>query len=151
MNIVKTIEQYDENNIYFCEAIKNNIMNEGSFIRILYSTNHFAMNGIYLYIYLNDISIEKFYNKYKCTFNINSNKDLINSLKLIEENVLKKIIINNKIPQYKIYEQIKNGHIKVFCENNNIKFNNHFILKISGVWETALCYGLTYKFIKINN
>ena len=74
MNIVKTIEQYDENNIYFCEAIKNNIMNEGSFIRILYSTNHFAMNGIYLYIYLNDISIEKFYNKYKCNFNINSNK-----------------------------------------------------------------------------
>ena len=65
MNIVKTIEQYDDNNIYFCEAIKNNIMNEGSFIRILYSTNHFAMNGIYLYIYLNDISIEKFYNKYK--------------------------------------------------------------------------------------
>ena len=68
MNIVKTIEQYDENNIYFCEAIKNNIMNEGSFIRILYSTNQFAMNGIYLYIYLNDISIEKFYNKYISTY-----------------------------------------------------------------------------------
>jgi hypothetical protein len=151
MNIVKTIEQYDDSNIYFCEAIKNNIMNDGSFIRILYSTNHFVINGIYLYINLNDVSIEKFYNKYKCNFNINLNKELINNLKVIEENVLKKIIINNKIPQYKIYEQIKNGHIKVFCENNNIKINNLFILKISGIWETNTNYGLTYKFIKINN
>jgi hypothetical protein len=151
MNIVKTIEQYDDNNIYFCEAIKNNIMNEGSFIRILYSTNLFVMNGIYLYINLNDISIEKFYNKYKCNFNINLNTELINNLKVIEENVLKKIIINNKIPQFKIYEQIKNGHIKVFCENNNIKISNQFILKISGIWETVTNYGLTYKFIKINN
>ena len=151
MNIVKTIEQYDDNNIYFCEAIKNNIMNDGSFIRILYSTHHFVINGIYLYINLNDVSIEKFYNKYKCNFNINLNKDLINNLKVIEENVLKKIIINNKIPQYKIYEQIKNGHIKVFCENNNIKITNLFILKISGIWETNTNYGLTYKFIKINS
>jgi hypothetical protein len=151
MNIVKTIEQYDDNNIYFCEAIKNNIMNDGSFIRILYSTHHFVINGIYLYINLNDVIIEKFYNKYKCNFNIALNKELINNLKVIEENVLKKIIINNKIPQYKIYEQIKNGHIKVFCENNNIKINNLFILKISGIWETNTNYGLTYKFIKINN
>ena len=62
MNIVKNIDQYDENNIYFCEAIKNNIMNEGSFIRILYSTYQFVINGIYLYVSLNDITIEKFYN-----------------------------------------------------------------------------------------
>lgn len=151
MNIVKTIDQYDENNIYFCEAIKNNIMNEGSFIRILYSTYQFVINGIYLYISLNDITIEKFYNKYKYNFNINLNKELINKLKIIEENVLKKIIINNKIPQYKIYEQIKNGNIKVFCENNNTKINNQFILKISGIWETSVNYGLTYKFIKINS
>ena len=88
MNIVKTIEQYDDNNIYFCEAIKNNIMNDGSFIRILYSTHHFVINGIYLYINLNDVSIE---------------------------------------------------------------INNLFILKISGIWETNTNYGLTYKFIKINN
>ena len=149
MNIVKTIEQYDENNIYFCEPIKNNIMNEGSFIRILYSTNKFVMNGIYIYVNLNDISIEKFYNKYKCNFNVSFNKDLINKLKIIEENILKKLTISNKTPQYKIYDQLKIGYIKVFCENN-FKFNSQFILKISGIWETSLNYGLTYKFIKIN-
>jgi hypothetical protein len=68
MNIVKTIEQYDEKNIYFCEPIKNNVMNDGLFIRILYSTPMFVINGINLFIALNDITIEKYYNKYKCCF-----------------------------------------------------------------------------------
>ena len=50
MNIVKNIEQYDENNVYFFDPIKNNIMNDGTFIRILYSTENFMLNGIYLHI-----------------------------------------------------------------------------------------------------
>ena len=64
--------------------------------------------------------------------------------------MLKKIEINNKIPQFKIYEQFINGNIKFFSDNN-IKNNNYFILKISGIWETQINYGLTYKFTKINS
>lgn len=149
MNIVKDIDQYNENNIYFCEPIKNNIMNEGTFIRILYSTNNVVLNGIYLLISLNDIVCDKYYNKYKCIFNTNVHKNMIDSLKIIEENILKKIEIKNKIPQLKIYEQLKNGNIKLFNEVN--KLSCSFILKISGIWETHNNYGLTYKFIKINN
>ena len=70
MNIIKKIDQYNENYIYFCEPIKNNIMNESSFIRIIYSTPQFVLNGIYLLLILNDIICEKYYNKYKCSFNI---------------------------------------------------------------------------------
>ena len=51
MNLVKNIEQYEENNIFFCEPIKNNIMNDGRFIRILYSNNILVLNGIYIYIF----------------------------------------------------------------------------------------------------
>ena len=72
MNIVKNINQYNENNIYFCEPIKNNIMNEGNFIRILYSTYNVVLNGIYLLISLDDINCDKYYNKYKCNFNTNT-------------------------------------------------------------------------------
>ena len=54
MNIVKNINQYNENNIFFCEPIKNNIMNDGNFIRILYSTHNILLNGIYLLISLNN-------------------------------------------------------------------------------------------------
>jgi hypothetical protein len=148
MNIVKNINQYDEDNIYFCEPIKNNIMNEGKFIRILYSTHNVVLNGIYLLITLNDITCDKYYNKYRCNFNVNNNKDIIDNLKIIEENILKKIEIK-KMPQLKIYEQLKNGNIKLFNDVN--KSVGSFILKISGIWETQFNYGLTYKFIKLNN
>lgn len=151
MNIVKRIEQYQEENVFFCEPIKNNIMNEGNFVRILYSNSLFALNGISILIPLHDISIEKYYNKYKCIFNTNQHKDLIEQLRLIEEGLLRKYNIRNKIPQHKINEQFKNGNIKLFLENADKLTNSNFILKISGIWETENYYGLTYKFIKANN
>jgi hypothetical protein len=149
MNLVKKIEQFDINNIYFCEPIKNNIMNDGVFIRILYSTNSVVFNGIYLLISIHDTTCEKYYNKFKCSFNIENHKEVIDQLKKIEECLLKKIDIKNKTPQYKIYDQIKNGNVKVFNDVIN-KDNSLFILKISGIWETQFYYGLTYKFNKIN-
>jgi hypothetical protein len=64
MNIVKRIDQYHDDNVYFCDPIKNNVMNEGNFVRILYSNSLFVLNGISLLIPLHDINIEKYYNKY---------------------------------------------------------------------------------------
>jgi hypothetical protein len=151
MNLVKSIEQYDENNIFFCEPIKNNVMNDGLFIRILYSTPLFALNGINLLILLNDISVEKYYNKYKCNFNPINHKDLIENIKSIEETILKNVNIVNKIPQFKIYEQLKNGNIKIFSENRENINNGLFMLKLSGIWETEFHFGITYKFVKINH
>lgn len=149
MNIVKLIEQYNENNVILCEPIKNNVMNEGSFIRLLYSDPNCILNGIYLLFTINDIVCEKYYSKFKCTFNSLNYKSLIENIKLIEENLLKKCKTINKIPQYKIYEQLKNGNIKIFNEIEN-KTVSSFILKISGIWETHSNYGLTYKFTKTN-
>lgn len=156
MNILKSIDQYDENYVFFFEPIKNNILNDGNFIRIIYSTPQFILNGIYLLIPLNDIIIEKYYNKYKCNFNVSTHEYLLQSIKNIEEKILEKYIIGtnenlNKIPNFKIYEQMKNGNIKIFSENIKKTLHNLFVLKISGIWETETCYGLTYKFIKIND
>lgn len=147
MNLVKSIEQYNDKNTFFCEPIKNNIMSEGNFIRILYSTQHFILNGIYLLINLQDITCEKFYSKYKCNFNISVHKEIIDKLKQIEEQLLKKYN-TNKIASYKIYEQLKSGFIKIFTDVGN-RSQCSFILKISGIWETQYNYGLTYKFLKV--
>lgn len=146
MNLVKLIDQYNNNNVIFCEPIKNNIMNEGNFIRILYSTDIITFNGIYLLVNLTDCTCEKFYNKIKCTFNSSNQKELIEKLKFIEEDILKKYK-TNKTPSYKIYEQLSSGFIKIYSELVN-KTNHLFILKISGIWETNTHYGLTYKFMK---
>jgi hypothetical protein len=148
MNIVKGIDQYNEDSVYFCDPIKNNIMTEGNFIRILYSTPIFILNGIYLSININQLTIEKYFNKYKCSFDIHSHMNIIDKIRTIEEGILRKINIRGKIPQYKIFDQVRNGNIKIFSDNLE-KNNNMFLLKIAGIWETDYNYGLTYKFIKV--
>ena len=149
MNIVKKIDQYDDRYVFFCEPIKNNVMNEGNFIRILYSNHSFTLNGIYLLITFNDIACDKYYTKYKCNFNPSFHKELIHKLKMIEEQLINKYNVENKIPQYKIYEQLINGNIKISNDIGN-KSQCNLILKISGIWETQDKYGLTFKFMKIN-
>ena len=149
MNIANRIDQYNNNCILLCDPIKNNIMNEGNFIRIIYSNQNITLNGIYLIITLNNITCEKYFSKYRCFFSTALHKDIIDNLKIIEENILSKYDGADKTPQYKIYEQIKNGNIKIFNDVGN-KSICSFILKISGIWETQLNYGLTYKFIKVN-
>ena len=52
MNIALRPDQYDDNCIYFCEPIKNNVMNDGNFIRILYANSIVTLNGIYILIKL---------------------------------------------------------------------------------------------------
>lgn len=150
MNIIKQINQFDIDNVYFCDPIKNNIVVDGTFIRILYSNKLFILNGIYLLISFQNLSIEKYYNKFRCNFDTNNHKDLIEKIRIIEDNILSKNKIIDKLPIYKIYDHIKNGNIKIFSDNiENI--HNEFILKISGIWETECNYGVTYKFITINN
>jgi len=150
MNLAINLDQYKDQYVYFCEPTRNNIMNDGSFIRILYSTKHVMLNGIYLHVTINDFVCDKYYDKYRCMFNVAAHMGLIQQLKQFEDNLLIKVGIQNKLPQHKIHEQLLNGNIKIF---NNIekKTTCSFILKISGIWETQYNYGITYKFIEINH
>jgi uncharacterized membrane protein YukC len=150
MNIALNINQFETNNIYFCDPIKNNVVNDGLFIRIIYSTDFFVTNGINLFVQLHDLSIEKFYNKYKCSFHLINNKNIIENIQQIEENILKNINIKNKIIQKTLSDQLRIGNIKIFSENIDITNNYLFVLKISGIWETDTHIGLTFKFSKIN-
>lgn len=146
MNIAKTINQYDENCVYFCDSIHNTIMTDGLFMRILYSNAFMTLSGVYLIIHISNLTCEKYYNKYKCIFNPTDHNEMIQSVQEIESRLLVKSGIKNKTPQYKIHDLLKNGNIKIFHEIS-LRDKNNFILKISGVWETQHHYGLTYKFI----
>ena len=147
MNAVKNIEQFDINNVILCEPIKNNIITDGKFIRIIYSNNIVTFNGIYLLIKLEHTTCNKHYSKYKCEFNICDNHEIINSIELIEKMVLNKYNVTNKNVHYKITEALKTGSFKTHTNINDTDDYN-FILKISGIWETDNKYGLTYKFCK---
>lgn len=146
INITLQLQQFEEDYLFFCEPIKNNIMTEGNFIRILYSSDLFTLNGIYLLLKINNIHIEKYYNKFKYIFDTHSHTDIINKVKEIECNILNKLNLG-KIPQYKISEQLQNGHVKIIADK--IERGNNLILKMSGIWETDTEYGITYKFINV--
>ena len=150
MNIIKSIDQYNINNIYLCDPIKNNVIVNGSFTRILYSTDIFTMNGVYLMIPFTEVTFEKYYQKYKCTFNMHHNLKTTNSLCEIESQLLQKVssIIKHKTPQYQIQEQFKKSHVKIISDTT--PNTNTFLLKISGIWETETQYGVTYKFSAIS-
>ena len=150
MNLVTSIEQYHPRYVHFSEPIKNTVIPNSNFIRIYYSNNDMTLNGIYIKVSISNIQTEKYYNKYKCSFNKNENYKLIYMLQKFENDILNKYRINNKISQTILFNQLNQGSMKIFAESEQIfQTNMNFILKVSGIWENDREYGITYKFIPI--
>ena len=128
MNIIQTIDQYNIKNVFYSDPIKNNIMSDSNFIRIIYSTSVVSLNGLTLLIPIINPTIEKYFNKYKCTFNTTLNSQTIEQLKHIEHELLNMFLCKDKTPQYKIVEQMQNGIIHLHLM---ICLNVFFSVKIT--------------------
>ena len=148
MNLVVNIKQLNLEHVFLQEPIKNTVMDNSDFIRIIYSTESFMINGLYIKISLHTSSIEKYFNKYKCIFDIATNRNIINELIAIEKCILL-LVNNNKVAQYRIKDQLMAGFIKMFISHDHNPNNQDFIVKISGIWETKLKIGLTYKIMEL--
>ena len=127
MNLILDIDDFDINNIYYKDTVKNNIISNSKFIKTVYSNNIFTLNTIYIKVPIRIINYEKQYNKYKCYIDIYSNKSYINKLFYIEKEIINKI--NIKKPKiYDIYKQITSKTIYLFINkklnNDNTKLNN---------------------------
>ncbi len=143
MNIVINMNEFSLKNIFFNEAIKNTVINDSSFIRILYSNKEFTLNGIYIKLdFIKTINYNKFF----------ENSNNLTIIKYIEN--LETYILNsynkNKEHNYKIHEQITYLSSKI-CNSSSNKSIFSYIFKISGIWETNTVIGITYKFIDINH
>ena len=100
MNIVQKIDEFSTNDIILCEPIKNTIMDNSNFIRIIISNKNIIINGIYLYFNIKAKIIAKKHlhivhltNKsLKMLFLISndSNREVIDKLKTIEKQILLK-------------------------------------------------------------
>jgi len=146
MILVKNINQYNKSNVHFSNSIKNNVMKNSNFIKILYFTPLVKFNGIYLKVDIENILNEKNIYRNNYIFDTFSNVDLIEQLKNIEIDILSMAQIFNKIPEYDLYKKLVGGNIKIIRDNIEEKYEN-FIIKISGIWENESSYGLNYKFI----
>jgi phosphatidate phosphatase APP1 len=154
MNILLKIDDFQEN-VVFLESKKNNIMN-GNFIKMLYSTEHFSMNGIFIDFPIVNFEKKVYNGKKILFFNTSENSDLISRISKIESTIIE-LFIKNECPQNKslfnkkmvntIHTQMINGMVKYYNYTNE-NDSNHFYIKISGIWETDLDIGLTYKIIQ---
>ena len=143
------ISQYKPSNIFFGEPIKNTIIENSIFRRIIYSHPEISFNSINIFFTFKHLTIKKFYNKWKCIFNDSVNKvTLIN----IESAILEKLKGTNKNPIFSISQQIQNNMFKIFSDRMEAgDFNNYtVVLRISGIWESDNEYGITYKFVDFN-
>ena len=56
MNLIINLENITTNNVFFYEQVKNTILDNSYFIRIIYSNKDLILNGIYILINLNNIN-----------------------------------------------------------------------------------------------
>jgi len=147
MNLIQQLNLFKINNVFLSDPIKNNIINDSIFYRIIYSTPYVCLNGIILHIPLENTTIEKNYYKYKCSFTQTLyNKTIIEQIHKLELELLNSIssLCIGLQPHFKLSEQIQKESVVFFSTN---KKQNIIILKISGIWSNIDSYGLTYKFM----
>ena len=147
MNVVLDLSQYDKECVHFQKPVCNTVMDNSNFIRIIYSNELFSLNGLFVHFVLYNAKIEKYFAKYKCNFDNNDNDEVVKKLINLEMEILKRVAIDGKKYACKIREQLEAGTIKLFANQNDNQVGNSYILKVSGIWETADEIGITFKFI----
>ena len=131
MNMLMKINEFKIENILFNDSIKNTVLKDSNFIKILYSNQFFLMNSLYFNIKINK-------NNYFSIIN-----DIIN----IEKNILN--LFNQNIDhKYNLKEKL----INIINYFEKTKYNNiEYIIKISGIWKNEYNMGITFKIININH
>lgn len=148
-----SLDEYDTDCIFTTDSIRNTVIDNSSFIRIIYSTKDVMLNGIMITTPFVGFSISKYFNKWRCNYVVQENIELIERLYTIEKEILERVDIKQKTPCYKIHEQLSNGFIKIFLEENESHDGlekSNILLKISGIWVSEEEYGITYKFVLAN-
>lgn len=140
MNLVLEPNIYNVNCIYFYEPVKNTVMDESSFIRILYSNSDLILNGIYI-----KIDVDKNIYSKRPTKSTNKNDVTLAFVEELENNILQAYNAEKRCAK-KIKDQLIYLITKTHLTNSS---DTSYILKISGIWETANTIGLTFKFIYI--
>jgi hypothetical protein len=150
------LDKINKQNIIIGNKTKNNIMYNSNYYNILYSDELCTLNSIIFLLHIKHYKYKQENNKYLLYFNENLNQELLDKIKNVEINILN-CFQSNKIQKYNLFESLTKNYIKINNEyhpknnknlnniNNNI-LNNNIFLKISGIWENDINYGLIYKF-----
>ena len=127
---------------------------DGFFTKILYSNEYLTTIGIYLTIEFQGASITLVNNKSILHFERkNYNNNLCQKISQVENDILEyyRTLFNCKKNLVTILsDHLNNNCLKLYMKENNKSNSMNTIIKISGVWETDRDFGITYKFIEVD-
>jgi len=158
MFLCNNIDDISFNNIFCYDKMKNNIMENSFFYKLVYSDSESCFNGIFFMINLKNCFVEKYFDKLKITLSeCKENRDIGFKVQNFEENIFKKF--KTKFTNYnlekRLSQQLNQMILKI--QNNNFKNCNTYqdvkvIIKISGMWENSKTkqIGLTFKYFLAN-
>ncbi len=159
MNVVIDYMNIMPEYIHFTDKKRNMIMAGGTFSKIVYSNEYVTLNGLYVYYPL--FSSFPQTNKYTLQVDLSNTTNIkcIEMMCQLEEHIIHTYKILNEINKnssFTLKTNLLNGTVKIHREESNIiaitnphqRIRADYILKISGVWETATTVGITYKIIQ---
>jgi len=153
MYLVLDPKQIGPEHIMTQPSVRNTVMSDSDFIRLVYSDGVMALNGIHVMARLHPQRIEQYFNKYRCTIDLKKSAREAQAISSLEQMVLDQAGILNKRPVKRITEQLQQGHFKLFSEVHSTTSARDtvpmLVLKMSGIWETEEEYGVTHKFIEL--
>jgi hypothetical protein len=123
MLLLENIDSYNKQYLFLLPPVKNNLIVNSIFTRIIYSPPMIAFNGLYLSIPFLEI--------------VQSN--MLQKLNEIENDILSVYTCSSS--------KKKNLHIKQLILYKLSHITDTVILKISGIWESETAFGLAYKLI----
>ena len=124
MLLIEHIESYNKQFLFLLPPVKNNLIMNSIFTRIIYSPPMISFNGLYLSIPFTE------------------NQSFIQKLHEIENDILSVYTCSST--------KKKNLQIKQLISYKISNITNKVILKISGIWESKENIGLTFKIIITN-
>lgn len=115
------LESYNPNQFFFLEP-KPNIIIDGTFTKIIYTSEDFTLNGIYIFI--------------------PQDNKLTDTIRRLETNILS---------QYASHSNTQKEYfIGLFKKQRVPEHTIKTVLNISGVWENESHFGITYKWMEGN-
>jgi len=163
MNICLTLDQFLLHNVFFLDA-KQNMIIDGKFTQIVYSDEHFSMNGLSILLPFTNWKMENVNNsqvRYLFFSQSNSvNQDIVKRVLEVEAQVIdlykKKHDCTKKLSNLLKY-QLSSGSLKIQKNYHSIHeriepspiSRKCYMIKLSGIWESSMEVGMTFKVLEM--
>ena len=111
MNLAIPLSSYNPHSIFLCDTVKNTVMDNSTFTRILFSNSYATLVGLHLQLCIKNTKDEFYFQKIRTTFKVEENEEMIRTIERIENNLLC-LVRCGKRRVTKLSDQLRNGILR---------------------------------------